>query len=165
MAEEENKPAEPPKSKKGLVLGLVGGIVVLIGGAVGGAMLAPRLAGAPADAQAATGEPGAAPPPKQVVTAKFEPIIIDLRGNRGEVHHLKVGLSVELADEVTVEQFELLAPRGRAAAIGYLRSLGFKDATDPSRYADIQKQLSERVTEAVGKDKIARVLLVDFVAQ
>jgi hypothetical protein len=74
-------------------------------------------------------------------------------------------LSVELADEVTVEQFELFAPRGRAAAIGYLRSLGFKDATDPAKYDEIQKVLSERVIEAVGKDKLVRVLLVDFVAQ
>lgn len=165
MADEENKqPAPPPKSKLGLVLGLVGGIVVLVGGAVGGAILAPKLTGAPADAHAATAsaEP---PPPKNVVTAKFDPFIVDVRGQKGELHHLKVGVSVELADEVTTEQFDLFAPRGRAAAVAYLRSLGFKDATDPTKYEEIQKVLAEKITEAVGKDKVARVLVVDFVAQ
>lgn len=167
MAEEDEKKQEEsaPKSKKGLILALVGGIVVLVGGAVGGAVLAPRLAGAPTDAQAAqTGapEPG---PPKMIVSASFDPIIVDVRGKRGEVHHIKVGIAVELKDEVTVDDFKLVSPRGRAAAIGYLRTLSFKEATDPVLYEEIQKQLAERVTAAVGNDKLERVLLVDFVAQ
>lgn len=160
--DEEAKDGAPaPKSKKGLILGVLGGVIVLVGGAVGGAMLAPKLAGAPADAQAAEVEK----PPETVVSSRLDPIIVDIRNGRGSVHHLKVGLAVELKDEVTEEEFKLYEPRGRAAALTYLRTLSFKDATDPMKYEEIQKQLADRVMKAIGEDKLTRVLLIDFVAQ
>lgn len=173
--EEEQKQGQPaPKSKKGLIIAVVGGLLVLVGGAVGGAILAPKLLGGGADAHAAeaegTSEEGGetdaeAEVPEHLVASAFDSIVIDVRSQKGEVHHLKVGLSVELKEGVKEDDFKLLAPRGRAAALSYLRTLTFEEITDPQRYTEIQKELSTRVMAAVGKKKLARVLLVDFVAQ
>lgn len=171
MAKDEDKKAEPldepKKSKLGLILGIVGGIVVLVGGVAGGIVLGPKLMGSPQAAQA-EGAPTAVaelPPPEKVVSAKFDPIIVDLRGQRGEVHHLKVGMAAELRDTVTEDDFKLVAPRGREAALTYLRSLKYEDATNPKKYSRIRTKLSGKVLEAVGKERVHRILLVDFVAQ
>jgi flagellar basal body-associated protein FliL len=181
MAKDESKApssAQPKKSKLGLIIGLAVGLVVMIGGVVAGVLVGPKLMGAPAPAAAsgATEPPSGSeredsadeqdlPPPEKVISSSFEPIIIDLRGDNGEVHHLKVGLAAELRDTITEDEFKLVRPRGREAALTYLRTLSFKEVTNPKKYAKIKTELSKRVVKAVGKERVHRILLVDFVAQ
>lgn len=172
MADDE-KAAAAPKSKLGLVIGVVFALVTLVGGSVAGAVLGPRLLGAAPPAEgAATGEPateGGAPKPPaaplKVVPVEFPALVVDLRDEDGRVRHLKVGLIAELPETVTVDDFKLVMPRGREASLSYFRSLTFEEVSDPKQYEKIKTELSKRVTEAVGAERVHRILLVDFVSQ
>ncbi len=172
-AEAEGAAESPKKSKLGLIVGIVVGVLFLVGGTVVGIVLGPRLLGG-GEAKADTSEEGehegeaahgAEGDLESIVTFQFEPLIIDLRSDRGTVHHLKVGLSAELGDHITDKQFRLVMPRGRESAIQYLRALTYEEVSDPQKYASIQGELTKRVQEAVGKGRARRILLVDFVTQ
>jgi len=74
----------------------------------GGAVLGPSLAGnkaqAAAHAPAASASSSEDAPPGEAST--LEPIIVDVREASGEIHHLKVGLAIELGQGVTEEEFK-----------------------------------------------------------
>jgi flagellar FliL protein len=175
MAEETEKTAEAPKkSKVGLIIGVVIALVTLVGGSVAGAVLGPRLLGgqdnshetpAKAGKTAEGAHEGPAAAPEKIVSVDIPPLVVDIRDADGRIHHLKVGLAAELGDGVTIEDFKLYTPRGREACLSYLRSLSLEDVSDPARYAGIKDEISKRVTEAVGPERIHRILLIDFVLQ
>jgi flagellar FliL protein len=176
MSDEAEKPADaaPKKSKMGLIIGLVIALVTLVGGSVAGAVLGPRLlgGGAAAESHAAPAkgsgegahEKGAAEKEK-IVSVDIPPIVVDLRDTDSRTRHLKVGLAAELADGVAIEDFKLVTPRAREACLSYLRSLTFDDVSDPTRFGSIKDEISKRVTEAVGAERVHRILLIDFVLQ
>jgi flagellar basal body-associated protein FliL len=184
VSNDDNSSLAPPKkSKLGLILGIVGGVLVLVAGTAAGLILGPSLFGGPpaAAAEASPGGGHAAPAaaehaapkaeksehgaPEKIVAATFEPLIVDVMDEQGVAHHVKVGLSAELAEGVTVDDFKLLMPRGREAAISYLRSLTFEEVTSPKKYGRLKKELTRNVTKALGESKLHRLLIVDFVAQ
>ena len=187
MADEKAAEEAPPKkSKLGLIIGLLVAALTLVGGTVAGAVLGPKLLAAPASAEASEdsdGETGgdegdakqkanekskANKPkgePEQIFTAEFPSVIVDLRDEDGRTRHLKVGLAAELTNEAAVEEFKLVVPRGQEAALSYLRSLTFEEIANPKMFAEIRSTLSNLVTEAVGEDRVYRILLVEFVAQ
>jgi flagellar FliL protein len=172
----------PPPAKKGggKVLLILVTVVLVAGAGVGGAMFGPKLLHPPAaaatpaedeehaeaseeaEAEEATPAPAGAPP---AVTTTFGPIVVDIRNGEGELHHLKVGLSFELAEKFTEDEFKRWTPRGREAAITYLRTLDYEGATDPKRFEAVRKELCDKVKAALGKKNIRRVLVTDFVAQ
>jgi flagellar basal body-associated protein FliL len=81
-------------------------------------------------------------------------------------HPTSQGRHGRRADEtVNVEEFKLLSPRGREATLSYLRSLTFEEVSDPAKYASIKDEISKRMIESIGADKVHRILLVDFVLQ
>lgn len=185
---DEKPPAEaaaPPKSKLGLIIGILIAVLTLIGGSIAGAVLGPQLLGsqsaeaeegeeeevddseAPekteADTPAAPDLPAGAP--VQIISVSLPAVIVDLRDEDGRTRHLKVGMSAELMNESISEEFPLVIPRGREAALGYLRSLTFEEIADPKKYNEIKDTLSERVKEALGKHRVYRILLTEFVAQ
>jgi flagellar basal body-associated protein FliL len=177
MSEETDNAAAPAakKSKTGLIIGIVIALVTLVGGSVAGAVLGPQLLGgsedhqAPAAAEgkgheAASGQEGAGAPEK-IISVEIPPIVVDLRDADGRIRHLKVGLAAELAETVKMEDFKLVSPRGREATLSYLRSLTFEEVADPARYAGIKDEISKRMIEAIGANRIQRILLVDFVLQ
>lgn len=164
--EPEKKPASEKKGGGGLVTALVS---ALVGGVIAGgiAVGVPRFLG---DAHAA--KPGAkeassaAPegPPGEVVA--FEPIVVNLAGkNDDEEHHLKVTLSLEVPEGMHEEELKKYTPRGREAAIRFLRAQPLERATNPKEYEKLTKELGEKVKEAVGKERVTRVLVTDFVTQ
>jgi flagellar basal body-associated protein FliL len=186
--------AAPKKSKKGLVIGIVIALVTLVGGSVAGAVLGPKLLGGSApeaeeggaeeghaksqkseksekshksqksEKKSSHGEEGAEGPEK-IINADIAPVVVDLRDAEGRIRHLKVGMTAELAEQVSAEDFKLVVPRGREAALTYLRSLTFEDVADPQHFIAIKDELSKRVTEAVGEDRVHRMMLTDFVLQ
>jgi flagellar basal body-associated protein FliL len=81
------------------------------------------------------------------------------------MHHMRVGVTVELGEKVTKEEFERFQPRGRETAIAYLRSKSFEELTEPSEFENVTKQLNERVIHAMGERRCSRVVITDFVAQ
>lgn len=171
---ENAAPAPAKKSKLGLIVGVVVAVVTLVGGALAGAVLGPRLLGG--DAPKAAGAEGEEPEaeagsgsskgePEKIVTVSFPPVVVDLRDQDERIRHLKVGVDVELPELTVMEEFRLYIPRARDAMLTYLRSLTYEEVTDPTRYAAIKEELSTRVSEAVGKKRIKRLLIVEFVSQ
>jgi flagellar basal body-associated protein FliL len=184
MSEEAPAAAPAPKkSKTGLIIGIVIAMITLVGGSVAGAVLGPKLLGSPeADAaeesdspaheskgEESKGHEGKGKKGKKegekIVSVEIPPIVVDLRDADGRIRHLKVGLAAELGEAVNVEEFKLVSPRGREATLSYLRSLTFEDVSDPARYAGIKDEISKRMIDAIGADKVHRILLVDFVLQ
>ena len=95
----------------------------------------------------------------------FAPIVVDVKSKRGEMHHMRVGITIELTDKATKEEFERYQPRGREAAIGFLRSKTFDELTESTEFENIAKQLNETITRAMGERRCNRVVVTDFVAQ
>jgi flagellar basal body-associated protein FliL len=130
--------------------------------------LGPSLAGkGHAQAAAASGSAAAAEhvADEGGIVAALDPIIVDIREANGDMHHLKVGLAVELGKGVSDEEFKRQTPRIRDTAISYLRSLKFDEISSPSKFDPIRTELGERIAHASGKAKVQRVLFTDFVAQ
>jgi len=185
MSSEEAAAVAPAakKSKTGLIIGIVIALVTLIGGSVAGAVLGPKLMGGSDEEAADEGESaheskseegkehegkGKGKGKKEgekIVSVEMSPIVVDLRDSDGRIRHLKVGLAAELDETVNVEEFKLLSPRGREATLSYLRSLTFEEVSDPAKYASIKDEISKRMIESIGADKVHRILLVDFVLQ
>jgi flagellar basal body-associated protein FliL len=124
-----------------------------------------EAAGAEEAAEEAESEPAAPKGGPPAITTQFNSIVVDIRNAQGDLHHLKVGLSFELAEKFTEDDFKRWTPRGREAALTYLRTLDYESATDPKRFEAIRKELCDRVKIALGKKNIRRVLVTDFVAQ
>jgi len=187
MSSEEAAAVAPAakKSKTGLIIGIVIALVTLIGGSVAGAVLGPKLMGGSDEEAADEGESaheskseegkehegkgkGKGKGKKEgekILSVEMSPIVVDLRDSDGRIRHLKVGLAAELDETVNVEEFKLLSPRGREATLSYLRSLTFEEVSDPAKYASIKDEISKRMIESIGADKVHRILLVDFVLQ
>ena len=175
----------------GLIIGIVIAVVTLVGGSVAGAVLGPKLLGGSEEPEESSGEhgkseksekpekshkseksekksshgDGESDAPEQIINADMPSVVVDLRDNDGRIRHLKVGLTAELGDKVTPEQFKLVIPRGREAALMYLRSLAFEEVSDPQNFNAIKDELAKRVVEAVGEEKVHRMMLTDFVVQ
>ncbi|MCA9633054.1 MAG: flagellar basal body-associated FliL family protein [Myxococcales bacterium] len=168
---QDGEEAEPKKGGKGkIVLGLLAVILVSAAGA-GGAIAGTRMMGPP---QAAPAPP---PEPKEEeedqggysgkvnLVSNFNPIVIDFHDPSGDVHHLKIAVSAELPAEMQEKEFELYSPRGREAAIIYLRQLKWENAIDPKKFDEIRKGLSEVMIKALGKKRVERIVITDYVAQ
>jgi flagellar basal body-associated protein FliL len=160
------EPKAPKKSRLGLVLATVVVVVLVTGAAVAGTMFGPALIGRGKKADAAAEKEKEKEKEKPIgETVELTPILVDARAKNGELHHLKVVLAIEVAEGTTKEEFMKYSPRGREAAVGYLRSLTFEEQAEPERFNDVRLELSKRFSEAVGEKKIARVMVIDFVAQ
>jgi flagellar basal body-associated protein FliL len=146
---------------------VLGGAITIAGTSAAGAAFGPTLVahahGAAKPPAAESAESKEEPPATE--PAELEPIVVDLREKDGELHHLKVGIAIELAKPMPEEELKRYVPRARDAAIGYLRSLGFDEVTSPARYDGIRTELGERIALAIGKSRVHRVLFTDFVAQ
>ena len=169
MADEEDKPAEAKEgsggsSNKGLVVVVLVAAVVLGGGAAAaGAVVAMRM-GAPAAAA-----PAEEKEHKPHAVVELSPIVVDIRSTDGATHHLKVALSAEVPaggeGEGAKEEMAMVMPRGREAAIAYLRSLTYEEVTSPGAFEKIKGELSKRIIEALGEKHVVGVLVTDFVTQ
>jgi flagellar basal body-associated protein FliL len=157
-----SEPKAPKKSRLGLVLATVVVVVLVTGAAVAGTMFGPALMGRGKKVE----EPAAPPKEKPIgETVELSPILVDARAKDGELHHLKVVLAIEVEEGTTKDEFMRYSPRGREAAVAYLRSQGFDELASPEHYADIRTELAKQFTEAVGGKRIARVMIIDYVAQ
>lgn len=177
---DDKKPAEPAKdakskddvgksgSGKGHFVALGVMALILVGASsAAGAVVAPMLSKTAPHAEkkdAADDEPEVEEIPT-VETMTLEAIIVDIRGENGEVHHLKIGLAIELKVKVGEEEMKGFVPRARDAAITYLRSLSPSDVTSNQRYENLRKELGDRLTKAIGKKFVKGILITDFVVQ
>ncbi len=99
-------------------------------------------------------------------TIKLDAVIVDIRDPKGEAHHLRVGMALELKKKLKEEEEAIaFGPRARDTTIEYCRALAYDEVTNPKKFDVIRKELSERVIKAVGKKHVKRVLFTDFVVQ
>ena len=154
-----------PKSK--MLLLVLGAIAATGTSAAAGAVLGPTFAGrqAPAAEHAAAGASSHGEEGVPGEAAALDPIIVDVREANGEMHHLKVGIALELGHGVSEDEIKKLMPRMRDAAISYLRGLPFDEIASPAKFDPIRAELGERIEHAAGKSRVTRVLFTDFVAQ
>lgn len=186
-AENATEPKAPKKSRLGLVLAIVVVVVLVTGAAVAGTMFGPVLLGhkqATADtadqADDEGGDDDATPPDRSDKSDKkkkkkdngkvgesveLPPIVVDARSKDGELHHLKVVLAVEVEEGTPKDEFMRYSPRGREAAVAYLRSQSFENLASSDHYSEIRAELAKQFIEAVGEKRVARVMIIDYVAQ
>jgi flagellar basal body-associated protein FliL len=172
MAENDSKEQPVVEKSRKRLLGVLVTSVLIIGAGVAGTVLGPRLLGhqgdgadAESSAEAHEDEPPDPESDKPPNPVAFQPIIVDVRDRQAQMHHMKVGITVEVRDGVTKEDFEKLMPRGRESAISYLRAKTFDDLTEPSQFELVTKELNERITKAMGERHVQRIVITDFVAQ
>ncbi len=168
MAEGENKEeaAPPQKGGKGKLFVILLAPALLAGAGVAGAMFGPKLLGKQDIAPEPVASAAAAGPDVPLgITVEMKPIVVDLRDKESGVHHIKLTLAVELKDQTPQEDFDKLQPRARESAIAFLRTKEFEAVTDPKAFDALRKDIGETIVKAVGEKVVARVLVVDFVAQ
>lgn len=98
-------------------------------------------------------------------TLDLGPIVLDVRDESGGVHHLKVGVAVELREGISLEEAKRYSPRGREAVIVCLRSKPFERLTSPKHFDEVRNELNLRVVEAFGKERIHRMRITDYISQ
>jgi len=165
--ESEESTSEPKASKKnrlGLVLAIVAVSVLVTGAAVAGTVFGPALLGHK-KTESAEEKPKEKDKEKIGESVEFSPIMVDARATDGSLHHIKVVIAVEIAEGTPKDEFMRYAPRGREAAVGFLRSQTFDHLVASDQYAEVRAELSKEFSEAVGKERVGRVLITDFVAQ
>lgn len=159
------EPKAPKKSRLGLVLAIVAVTVLVTGAAVAGTLFGPALFGHAKKGEQAVEKEKTHEKEKVGESVELSPIMVDARADDGNLHHLKVVLAVEVAEGTPKDELMRYLPRGREAAVGYLRSQSFDRLVDPLRYAEVRTELSKMFVEAIGHERVARVLVTDFVAQ
>lgn len=189
MSEEGEKAADAPgpkKGKMGLIIGIVIAVVTLVGGSVAGAVLGPKLLGSSDESESSGKHEKSEKSDKshksekksehgeksddaegvgKLVTYDVPSVVVDLRDGDNRIRHLKVGLTAELGEHTPMEEFKLTIPRGREAAITFLRSLSFEEVSDPQHFTAIKDELGKRIIEALGEEHVHRIVLTDFVVQ
>lgn len=175
----EEKPAAATKKGGSKVIVIALTAILVAGAAVAGTIYGPKMLGAKT-AEAHEGNSSSKGKGKgknnraevddvdPTAVYNFQPIVVDVHDNEGAIHHLKVGLTVESALENAKEAEEALKqfqPRGREAAIAFLRSREWDEITSAKMFEPLKKELSEKVIESMGEERVSRVVITDFVAQ
>jgi flagellar basal body-associated protein FliL len=141
--------------------------MLMLGVGVAGTLLGPRLLAGAVKSwhKSDTNSEHSATDEIPVNSMAMQPLIVDVRGKGGEAHHMRVGLTAEMAKGLKKEDFEKLQPRGREVAISFLRAKTFEELTEPAQFSTIVKDLGERVTTAMGKNHTTRIIITDYVVQ
>ena len=94
----------------------------------------------------------------------MEELVVNLT-DQDESRYLRVGLALVLELGTAPESMETEAPIAIDAAIDYLSAQSFADLREPGSKTEIRDELSARIREAYGDEKVVRVLLTTFVMQ
>ena len=98
-------------------------------------------------------------------TLELPSVVVDIRTSTGEVHHLKIGMAIELAKPVPEEEQKKLLARAKDASLSYLRTLTYDDVTSQDKFEVIKKELNEKIGKAMGHGRVNRVLFTEYVVQ
>jgi flagellar basal body-associated protein FliL len=164
----EEVPGLPKKKGGRLWLVLCGALVIASASSAAGAtfgpaikqkLLGPKPAAAAEEEEEKSHEKGGH-------IAPLDSVVVDVRDEGGDNHHIKVGVALELSEAVQEEEWKAdVVPRARDATIGYLRSLKYEEAAGSAKFETIRTELQERIAKAVKKPKVKRVFFVDYVVQ
>ena len=175
MADEtqkDEKTTEETPPKKGFLRRHLGKILMVavvflfVGTFVGGLAAGPQLGSKfRIPGYVAPPAPPPDPNPPAAMTHRMDPLIVDIHEEDGMLHHLKVGIAVELKKDVTKEEFEKYEARVRDAALKYFRTVPYKKITDPEQFDALRDELSKHIIESAGEKRVQQILFTDFVVQ
>lgn len=148
---------EEPKSKKGLIIGVVA--VLVLGGGGAGAFFAMKGGGA------AAGGPGGEQAEALGKRVALDHFIVNLNEARS-TRYLKVEFALELSDESVEELVKERQDVIRDRVLTYLSGLTIDDVRGSETKEVIREVLIRRTNEALGsEDAVKNVLFKDFVVQ
>lgn len=165
MADKAEKEEAAPAPKKGGKMMLIVAVVAVIGVFGGGVFAGPKLGHKLHVPGYSSQTPPADEIPPAPGTMAIESCVVDLRVKTGELHHLKIGLVIELNKEIKEKESEQYVARARDAAISYLRSLDYEAVTQTEDFEAIRKALEQKIAKAIGEKDFRRLLFTDFVVQ
>lgn len=157
----EQEEAPEKKGKKGIVVGLILGLI----GAAGGYFLTSSgllpFGGNAETKVLQDSEKGA--PPKTLADVGFvdlSPVIVSV--NAGNSRHLKFHAQLEV-NAPYIADVEKMQPRIMDVLNGYLRAIEISDIEDPLALMRIRGHLLRRFSIVVGEGRVRDVLVMEFV--
>lgn len=158
MAKKKKQSSDEDEAKGGKGKMIIGGVVAVA--LIYQFVLAPKSA--PADAEVAAGaeveeviEEGESVPVPELT--------LNLAGE--QLHYLRVGVALILEKGVTPGEVEAELAKASDVVIDVLSAKTFDELRMPDAKATAKAELSEKVREAYGGEKVARVIFTSFVMQ
>lgn len=159
---DETPPVDPPakRGKKGLIFGLVGGLVL------GGAGFYAIYAGlidpfGGADQGSAAGHDGGGADLADVAFLPMEPIMVSLPpGSSARYLRFSGQIETDPANRLEVEQ---LMPRILDVLNTYLRAVEVADLEQPAAISRLRAQMLRRVQVVTGEGRVRDLLITEFV--
>ncbi|MEL7282350.1 MAG: flagellar basal body-associated FliL family protein [Pseudomonadota bacterium] len=156
-AESNEDDDEPkPKSRRGLLVGIVGAVVA--GGGGFAVTYTGLLGGTPKPAAKSAAMPDPGPLPTFVPLA---PVVMTLGGNN-EQRMLRFGAQLEVNSRYT-RQVTALMPRITDVLNTYLRALDLHVLESPSALVRIRGQMLRRIQIVTGPDHVHDLLISEFI--
>jgi flagellar protein FliL len=152
--------AAPAKKKLPLKLILMAAIGLLVVGGGGGAAYF-FLLGKPKEVQAA-----AVPVVKPAVYLDLPDVLVNLANTGGErTQYLRVKITLEMTDQIMVQQVQPVMPRVMDAFQTYLRELRPTDLDGSAGLYRLKEELTRRVNAAISPSRVNAVLFKEIVVQ
>jgi len=172
MADELDADAEakPKKSsKKGLIIGLVGAVV--LGGGGFYATFSGMILGAPDDGKSAGSSYGSggegygngamkADLP-DVMFIEMEPLVISL-GTVADAKYLRFSAQLDV-DPMYAAEVSLVMPRITDALNTYLRAVSEEELAKPSSFDRLRAQMLRRIQVVTGQGRVKDLLITEFI--
>lgn len=168
VATSEEDAEAPKKSKKGLLFGLIGAIVLGGGGfyaTYSGLILGPSGESEMASSDGGGGGHGApeaaAYVDSDIAFVELEPLTISL-GKFATSRHLRFQAHLEV-DPSMADEIEHLSPRILDVLNTYLRAISESELEDPASMNRLRAQMLRRVQVVTGDGKVKDLLITEFV--
>jgi flagellar protein FliL len=160
--EEEGEEQVPEKKKssalKWIIIAVVA--VIVLGGAGAGAYFFLFKSHSPGEKNK-TAEQAK---PLAAVFWPMDPFIVNLIDNEGE-RYMKVTLQLEVADQATVEELNIIKPKVRDSILDLLSAKTYKEMIDPIGKQRLRDEIALRANGYLTKGKIIKVYFTEFVIQ
>lgn len=156
----EEAKQEAPKSKAKLII-----IIVVLLNVVGIGAAAFFLMGGKSEnnaesAPAADFQKGSEPGP----LVDLKPFVVNIDSPAG-TGYLKVGVTLELPNQQSLEQFEKVRMVARNEVLMHLSSIAVEDTKTKENKIELQTTLRDAVNKRLGREFVVNVLFTEFVTQ
>jgi flagellar protein FliL len=150
---EDGKEKKKGSKLKWIIIGVV--VLAVLGGGGAGAYFFLNKSGKEAQS-----------PPKPVIGAVWAPdvFIINLADADSD-RYLKITMSFELSDPLSVAELDQMKPKVRDMVLGALTVKSFKDLNNFEGKQRLKEEIAMRLNSHLTKGKIVQVYFTDFVVQ
>jgi len=154
----------PPKKKSKKLLLIVLPLVLLLGGGGGVVVMKMFFSGGKVDPAVAK-KKAEEERRRKVVYFPLPEILVNLSGEGGKTHYLKIRVSLELPDKAEIPKVESVLPRIIDNFQVYLRELRIEDLRGSAGLYRLREELLARVKKAAVPAKVSDVLFREMLVQ